>query len=174
MCLTGLPGHGKGAPDGLGGTIKLYADLLVAQGKDVNSYEKLHTELQKQIKNIDIIPVNKSEIQSFTEKTIDNSITFKGTMKVHQVIWCKSNSKEIAFRRLSCFCCSLDKECEHYGMGTQKLTNVPITPSVKHCILFYELLLRFTLTHMHTKVWLLHFMYNISTLLSCVWYNKLL
>lgn len=161
-------GHGKGAPDGLGGTIKRTADLLVTQGKDVNSFEKLHTELQNQIKNIDIIPVNKSEIQSFTEKTIDNSITFKGTMKVHQVIWCKSNSKEIAFRRLSCFCCSLDKECEHYGMGTQKLTNVPITPSVKHCILFYELLLTFTLTHMHTKVWLLTFMYNISIIMCLV------
>lgn len=32
-------GHGKGAPDGIGGVTKRTADRLVAEGKDIGSFE---------------------------------------------------------------------------------------------------------------------------------------
>lgn len=128
-------GHGKGAPDGLGGTLKRTADTLVAQGKDIQSFDHLIAELQNSVEKIDIISIPRSEIQSFGETVEDKSVTFKGTMKVHQVIWRRTDPKSLNFRRLSCFKCP-PHECCHYGMGTQKLSNEPSTPGTKPCILF--------------------------------------
>lgn len=123
-------GHGKGAPDGLGGTLKRTADTLVAQGKDIQSFDHLIAELQNSVEKIDIISIPRSEIQSFGETVEDKSVTFKGTMKVHQVIWRRTDPKSLNFRRLSCFKCP-PHECCHYGMGTQKLSNEPSTPGTK-------------------------------------------
>lgn len=38
-------GHGKGAPDGVGGAIKRQADRLVALGEDISSFEKMISAL---------------------------------------------------------------------------------------------------------------------------------
>lgn len=34
-------GHGKGAPDGVGGTLKRTADQLIAEGKDLATFQDL-------------------------------------------------------------------------------------------------------------------------------------
>ena len=39
--------HRKGAPDGLGGTLKRTADLLVARAKDINNFDQFFNELQR-------------------------------------------------------------------------------------------------------------------------------
>lgn len=110
-------GHGKGAPDGIGAVIKRTADRLVAEGNDVSNFEDLLDVVKKNTSNIVILEITEKSIQE--ESALYNKNTalpFKGTMKVHQVLWCKS-SNNLMFRSASCFSCSAAAKCKHYHIG---------------------------------------------------------
>lgn len=109
-------GHGKGAPDGVGGVIKRMADKFVAYGNDIITIESLIEHLQSSVKAIKIFRVEYYEI---TEKDwlIPNTlVSFPGTMRVHQAVWTDSWPLTIALRTLSCVelqCQNNSLECPH-------------------------------------------------------------
>lgn len=115
-------GHGKGAPDGIGGCLKRNADSLVAQGRDISSFEKFLFELGNQRPGVKIIPVEKKSIDSFQ---ISISLeTFKGTLQIHEVVWSMKESGVIQATRLSCLKYGASTPCKHYGIGNIKLNNI--------------------------------------------------
>ncbi|CAH0550877.1 unnamed protein product [Brassicogethes aeneus] len=80
-------GHGKGAPDGVGGYIKREADRLVSLGKDISDFGKLLDAFSNS--SVRVLGLSKHDF-----KTAYNNIelllpeklpTFKGTMKCHEI-----------------------------------------------------------------------------------------
>lgn len=116
-------GHGKGAPDGIGGCIKRMADRLVAHGADVASVNDLVNTIKINVKNITALFVPQDTIQTFStylpsnEKDIPR---FKGTRQAHQIVWNIRQKHILQFRRLSCFKCCETNPCQHFNIG--KLT----------------------------------------------------
>lgn len=110
-------GHGKGAPDGIGGCLKRIADNLVAQGKDLNNFDSLIRQLQENCKGIACYTISGSEI---TQIENDTSVPvlkpFKGTMTIREIVWIKSSSNLLKARTLSCLTCGI-QECCHFEIG---------------------------------------------------------
>lgn len=110
-------GHGKGAPDGVGATLKRTADRTVLFGRDVGTYNQFYDLIKNQIENEQLnIIVEKVEEEDIVAKS--NSIPkslkpFKGTLLVHQVLWDKSNKTRITLRKMSCTECSFLDICMH-------------------------------------------------------------
>ncbi|CAH2216930.1 jg27462, partial [Pararge aegeria aegeria] len=98
-------GHGKGAPDGIGGTCKRTADKIVALGTDIASIDDFATELNKYCPGIQIFVITEQEIdfqKKIMEDNRSNIKPFTGTLKVHQVRGsCLSNM--LYMKSLSCF-----------------------------------------------------------------------
>lgn len=108
-------GHGKGAPDGIGGVCKRIADREVANGKDIPDITVLLSVLQEKCLNIQFYQINTSDIEEMSKLIFSEKIIpFKGTMQVHQVA-CGENN-ELFMRKLSCFDCK--HYCEHFNIGT--------------------------------------------------------
>ncbi|XP_065218710.1 uncharacterized protein LOC135844432 [Planococcus citri] len=109
-------GHRKGAPDGIGATLKRTCDKIVAQNNDISNFAQFSTTVIDQIKNIDIISVDptgdigKEDLKLF-------SPAIKGTMKVHQVRWWKDEKRTLYFNTMSCFECI--GQCVHYHRTKQ-------------------------------------------------------
>ncbi|CAH1110242.1 unnamed protein product [Psylliodes chrysocephalus] len=57
-------GHGKGAPDGIGGATKQTADRLVAEGKDIASFDTLLESLKQNITNVTYFSIKKQNIEN--------------------------------------------------------------------------------------------------------------
>jgi len=93
-------GHGKGAPDGVGGTLKRRADDIVQHGGDIPNAKALFDALSvdSAIKVFFVSGENISEV----DKLHVNQSAIPGTMKVHQVF--TASPRKIALRQLSCFC----------------------------------------------------------------------
>lgn len=116
-------GHGKGAPDGIGATLKRTPDRLVALGNDMSDFKSLCQVLQKEVTNIEFLVVEANKILE-TDKVIPDKATippFKGTLMVHEVVWNKG-CQELYLRRLTCLECK--ELCKHYGLGTKKLNSI--------------------------------------------------
>lgn len=117
-------GHGKGAPDGVGGCLKRTADRAAALGKDVNNYETLVSYLSANCPGIKIIPIDDGNIEGIEHSLGDNVMKpFKGTLKVHQITWNVKTPTLLRFRRLSCGTCLPENSCEHYELGTATVPN---------------------------------------------------
>ena len=79
-------GHGKGAADGVGAVCKRTADRCVAQGKDVADFCSFYEVLNEKCPNINIYKIFETDIKDFDNScNPENTKTFVGTMKVHQV-----------------------------------------------------------------------------------------
>lgn len=129
-------GHGKGAPDGVGGVCKRTADRTVAQGKDIPDFKVLFEILEYACPGITFFAISSQDIDRFA--TLLNSgtpLSFHGTMKVHQVI---TEGGKLWLRSLSCFSCK--KYCKHFDLGTisyksspskETLTNTQLSSKVK-------------------------------------------
>lgn len=111
-------GHGKGAPDGVGGCVKRTADTLVNRGKDIGDFDTLLKELKENCRGITIIPINNEHISEIEETLANDAIVpFKGTMNIHQLSWSKKQRSLLQARRLSCFECPAGQNCSHYRIG---------------------------------------------------------
>ncbi|CAF4937685.1 unnamed protein product [Pieris macdunnoughi] len=112
-------GHGKGAPDGIGGTCKRTADKIVALGTDIATIDDFATELNKSCPGIKIFVIPEEEID-FQKKIMEdnrpNIKPFTGTLKVHQV---RGNylRNTLYMKSLSCFCSNF---CPHFHLGDIK------------------------------------------------------
>uniref|UniRef100_A0A8D8T5N7 Uncharacterized protein n=1 Tax=Cacopsylla melanoneura TaxID=428564 RepID=A0A8D8T5N7_9HEMI len=125
-------GHGKGAPDGVGGTVKSTADRLVAEGNDLSSFEVLVSKLKERLRNVTIYVIEKDDISKMVSKVQKSkTIPFKGTLKVHQVSQNNATYQPIilTMKAMSCFCCrNMEdsgndqqlRECPHYFLGKLK------------------------------------------------------
>lgn len=110
-------GHGKGAPDGIGGYLKRTADKLVALGNDIHNLQTMITLLEKNCPSVSLFIIESSCISEI-EKLIPQQIPcFKGTMKAHQITWSKNKPSVLSVRRLSCEECLPEEKCSHYDLG---------------------------------------------------------
>lgn len=110
-------GHGKGAPDGVGGTCKRIADKVVASGTDVTNINELAKALDEHCPGIKIFMINEEEIQTqknIIEKNRTLIKPFVGTLKVHQVRGNASTGPKLYMKNLSCFCSNF---CGHFNLG---------------------------------------------------------
>lgn len=78
-------GHGKGAPDGIGGCLKRNANNLVALGHDMSSLDKFVDNLKKTCKNVTIITVDENDIALYDTKLPSTLETYKGKYKSNVV-----------------------------------------------------------------------------------------
>lgn len=119
-------GHGKGAPDGIGGVCKRTADKCVAQGRDIPNFSTLINILKECCPGIRFHTIPFDKIEKFS-KIIENdcALTFKGTMKVHQVI--TDGRNKLWLRSLSCFTC--DTFCDHYELGVLQYNHLTASSS---------------------------------------------
>lgn len=112
-------GHGKGAPDGIGGVLKRTADRVVAEGKDIVNFEAMFKTLKEKTKVI-LLNVESDHIkeeQDWLEEDMTPLSTIKGTLKVKQVCWNRLTN-DVMFRKLSCYDCQTDVVCQHYHLTT--------------------------------------------------------
>ncbi|CAH0560396.1 unnamed protein product [Brassicogethes aeneus] len=123
-------GHGKGAPDGVGGCLKRTADYIVAKGQDVSNFKELIQCLTSNCKGIKVIPITDSVVPDI-QSLVSDPQTFKGTMKIHQVSWSRITANIIHARRLTCKMCLPEYNCPHYGIG-----KIPVLP--KHTKVAYS------------------------------------
>lgn len=108
-------GHGKGAPDGVGAVLKRTADRITAEGKDVNSFEAFYETLKANVKGVHLDVVYEHQITEIEQLLSEyDVVTFKGSMKVHQVI--SSANNETMFRTLTCYSC-INCKCKHFHLG---------------------------------------------------------
>lgn len=115
-------GHGKGACDGVGALTKRTADAAVANGQDVHDFKTLLRTLNNSNINCWFDSVSHKDIRVFKDQLhVSKMETFKGTLKVHQWIWCRSESLKIRFNKLSCYECSYNSNCKHYYLGCASL-----------------------------------------------------
>lgn len=110
-------GHGKGAPDGVGGCLKRTADSLVAQGRDISNINTIVSELKTNCTGINVYKIDGADIAKLDVHLPEDLPVFKGTLKVHEINWSQEKSGILQVRRLSCNECPAGVKCSHYGIG---------------------------------------------------------
>jgi hypothetical protein len=111
-------GHGKGAADGIGGSLKRRADKLVAHGEDITNAELLLSALQSADSATQLYMVQEDDIKTIDQQYDTSAVkTIKGTMLLHQVTWTKDKSEFLSLRSVSCLTCPLNSVCSHYNAG---------------------------------------------------------
>lgn len=111
------PGHGKGAMDGIGGSLKRNADRNVLHGKPISCAKDLAEMFSgSKTKVVEISPKEVNEIKKLIPEKL---AAVKGIMGLRQITW----SKEIGLqgRRMSCFQCDSRVQCEHFHSSEIKL-----------------------------------------------------
>jgi len=110
-------GHGKGPADGVGGSIKRYADSLVAHGHDITSADELVSALKEKV-STHLFLIQDADISTVDEQFDTSKVKpLKGTMKLHQLTWTRGANNFLGVRYLSCLECPMDQVCHHYDAG---------------------------------------------------------
>ncbi|CAH0562790.1 unnamed protein product [Brassicogethes aeneus] len=115
------PGHGKGAPDGVGGCLKRTADNLVSQGIDIPNFEVLILNLKKHCKGIKCLTIESSRIQDIDETLPLSLKPFKGTMAIRELTWSEGAQNVLQARKLCCLKCNESTTCSHFPLGLIQL-----------------------------------------------------
>lgn len=115
-------GHGKGIPDGVGGTTKRTADNCLAHGADITTVNSFVGEVSLKCPSIFVRAVSDEEMKEAQMINVDNLSPFKETFKVHQYHWLRGKPNEISFKTLSCYKCK-SQVCDHFALGTWKVTD---------------------------------------------------
>lgn len=111
-------GHGKGAPDGVGGCLKRLCDSFVARGNDICNVDDMLSCLQKNCKAIDVYKIDETLVSRVGEiMSTSHTQPFKGTLKIHQLSWSVKSPLVLQVKRLSCLICAAHIRCPHYGIG---------------------------------------------------------
>ncbi|XP_017550488.1 uncharacterized protein LOC108425920 [Pygocentrus nattereri] len=100
--------HGKGAPDGIGGSLKRTADSLVHHGTDIPDAESLFLQLKHKTSSVELFFVSPEDVEKMAQRIVNGPllVTIKGTMRMHQVISVVQES--IKYRHISCVCKMMD------------------------------------------------------------------
>ena len=114
----GAPGHGKGAPDGIGGCLKRTADRVVALGNDISDFRTFVEVLQTHTRRVRLAIVEEDDVTTLATMVPTKIPAYVGSMKVHQVVFSASTPDILKMNSLSCFSCY---DCEKYILGMHKL-----------------------------------------------------
>ncbi|XP_042907124.1 uncharacterized protein [Parasteatoda tepidariorum] len=108
-------GHGKGAADGIGGTLKRIADRIVACGTDITDVHQFIHCVRKSTE-IKLFCVTEEEIEAISKTLPEKIPMLKGTRSLHQLIVEKKGGY-LRYRDISCFCGVLSQRgfCHCYG-----------------------------------------------------------
>lgn len=88
----------ESAPDGIGAVVKRTADKAISCMKHIPDLETFCEVIQTEVKKIEIIPLKKNFIEDFDlTSQVKDIPDFKGTMKIHQIIWNRSNQDELTY-----------------------------------------------------------------------------
>ncbi|CAH0713855.1 unnamed protein product, partial [Brenthis ino] len=117
-------GHGKGAPDGVGATVKRTADQMVHFGLDVGNFDQFYEIISSRIDNVIIKRVTEEEIIQKKRLIPEKLKPFRGTLSVHQVLWDKFIPR-ITMRNASCFLCNVGDVCAH-GKHLGYINSMPV------------------------------------------------
>ncbi|KAK0132285.1 hypothetical protein N1851_032914 [Merluccius polli] len=136
--------HGKGAPDGVGATVKRIADTAVQRGKDLQTPEDVYDFLIKQKSTVNFYWISEEDVEKFDEKVPELVPAVKGTMKLHQVI--STEPATILYRDISCFCSRpAAADCKCYSpskVDFRSVSEAPEPPSLnqkgKFIVVNYE------------------------------------
>lgn len=105
-------GHGKGIPDGIGGTLKRSADRRVGYGADITNAQSFINEVKVAGTDIELFQVEELSVKEIENKLKKQDLqTVPGTMKLHQVV--TRTCGEIKYRDTSCIC--IDNICEDHS-----------------------------------------------------------
>lgn len=110
-------GHGKGAPDGIGGTLKRTANRLVGEGTDIPNFREFVKVLSREVSNVKLFIVTKEEIEEIDAFIPPNILPFTGTMQVHQAVWSCIKEDRLELRCLTCNECAPGSKCAHFYIG---------------------------------------------------------
>jgi hypothetical protein len=94
-------GHGKGAPDGVGGALKRSADAVVASGTDVPDVACFY-RLLVNTTSIKLYFVPQSSVQEALQAAPKNISSVSGTRTIHQLVTVRRG--EFIHRSVSCVC----------------------------------------------------------------------
>lgn len=112
-------GHGKGAPDGVGGCLKRTADRFFARGTDIPNFEKLVSLLQDATR-IAISTVTEEDIKNI-ELLLPKAEEYHENPPDHLV-------QKVMFNTTSwtphCIDCQPEADCKHFGIGSINISTV--------------------------------------------------
>ncbi|GBL88743.1 hypothetical protein AVEN_158880-1 [Araneus ventricosus] len=108
-------GHGKGAPDGVGGCLKRTADRIVARGIDIPNIDVPIDQLKIHRKGVNTFRVASAEIND-CDKIEVTLPSFTSILRAHEISWTKEENLN-QVRRLTCTMCLADQQCHHYTIG---------------------------------------------------------
>ncbi|KAI4816693.1 hypothetical protein KUCAC02_009009 [Chaenocephalus aceratus] len=95
--------HGKGAPDGIGGTVKRTADSLILRGNDIVDGNIFHEMVGRSLCSTKLYIINEADMP-YDALLSQPLKPVPATRKLHQVTPTHRNNSEIHCRSLSCFC----------------------------------------------------------------------
>lgn len=93
--------HGKGAPDGIGATVKRCADRIVLGGMDIANGMTFHQLVSSQLTGVHLHYVSNDDFLTYDSALPESLRPISGTRKVHQVV---AQGNMIYCRDISCFC----------------------------------------------------------------------
>lgn len=103
--------HGKGAPDGVGGSLKKRADRLVSQGVDIPTASSLYRALREGESKVALFFIEEQAVEGAAMTMPTNIPSISATMRIHQVLTLSPG--EILCRDVSClFSASGNLRCE--------------------------------------------------------------
>ena len=97
-------GHGKGAPDGVGGVLKRTADRLVSNGHDLSCAKQVFESLLSEQSGVKLFYVEEDEMEAVDNFLPGEIPKVSGTMAIRQLH--TSEYGKISHRMLSCYCSS--------------------------------------------------------------------
>lgn len=117
--------HGKGAPDGIGGTVKRTADNLILRGNDIVNGNIFHEMVGKSLCSTKLYVITEADMHPYDALLSQPLKPVPATRKLHQVTPTYQNDSEIYCRSLSCFC-SEPQMCKCFSPTIFQLTaNTP-------------------------------------------------
>ncbi|XP_023181359.1 uncharacterized protein LOC111605902 [Xiphophorus maculatus] len=93
--------HGKGAPDGIGATVKRCADSIVLRGQDIIDGKLFFDKVSNSLSGVKLQFVTNEDFQSYDSLLLQTLKSIPGTRNIHQVL---AQGNVIHCRFLSCFC----------------------------------------------------------------------
>lgn len=95
--------HGKGAADGVGGSLKRKANDYVAYGGDIPDAKSLYSFLKEDLESgVNLYYVSQTEIDKISSLIPKKLKTIVGTHNIHQIM--TKHRGKILHRPISCFC----------------------------------------------------------------------
>ncbi|XP_050391948.2 uncharacterized protein LOC126810751 [Patella vulgata] len=124
-------GHGKGAPDGIGGALKRRADDIVRCGTSIADVATFVSKLEEAKTSVKLFLINENDIQAIEKlKKFSSLDPVPGTMRIHQVI--SESPHTMYYRDVSCSCTHIspckNHECNRF-MFPEKRSRVKLETS---------------------------------------------